>query len=101
MGILAGTCAACTTGTWGVAAGTTDGGAGHDTCVAACPCGKWAKAFDTLQPLRCVAHDTCGAIQASATLRATTTAGTATTNTVCADCADGTYAAGMWAKCAL
>merc|ERR1712195_421309 len=80
-GILAGTCAACTTGTWGVAAGTTDGdctactpvansegltctdatdsrvtacaatygwtsgGAGHDTCVAACPCGKWAKTW--------------------------------------------------------
>merc|ERR1712166_1277940 len=39
--------------------------------------------------------------QASGTLRATTTAGTATTNTVCADCADGTFAAGMWAKCAL
>merc|ERR1712195_330892 len=73
----------------------------HDTCVAACPCGKWAKAFDTLQPLRCTAHGTCGAIQASGTLRATTTAGTATTNTVCADCADGTFAAGMWAKCAL
>merc|ERR1719424_1380320 len=23
--------------------GWTSGGAGHDTCVAACPCGKWAK----------------------------------------------------------
>merc|ERR1712195_190220 len=94
-GILAGTCAACTTGTWGVAAGTTDGdctacttvangegltcasattsrvtkckatygwtsgGAGHDTCVAACPCGKWAKTWTTGQPLRCTDVTAC------------------------------------------
>merc|ERR1711935_418849 len=131
--IAAGTCAACTDGTF-PANGATDcsactpvangvgltctsattsrvtacaatygwasGGAGHDTCVAACPCGKWAKPFATLQPLRCTNHRACGAIQGSATLRATTTAGTATTDTVCADCATGTYAADMWTQCA-
>merc|ERR1712028_295772 len=136
--IAAGSCAACTAGTWGADAancaactpvangsgltcasattsrvtacaatyGWTSGGAnGADTCVAVCPCGQWAKTFAcgpaaVCPTLRCVAHDTCGAIQASGTLRATTTAGTATTNTVCADCAADTFAAGMWAKCA-
>merc|ERR1740130_1110433 len=134
-GILAGTCAACTTGTWGVAAGTTDGdctacttvangegltcasattsrvtkckatygwtsgGAGHDTCVAACPCGQWAKPWVTGQPLRCTAHGVCGDQLAGAVMRATTTAGTATADKVCADCAADTYAAGYWADC--
>merc|ERR1711865_771522 len=65
-----------------------------DSCVDVCACGFYAKANV------CTAHDTCGQIQASATLRATTTAGTATTNTVCADCAADTFAAGMWTKCA-
>jgi len=133
--IAAGTCAACTDGTFAangaadcaactpVANGvgltcasattsrvtacdatygwTSGGVGGHDTCVAACPCGKWAKPWSTGQPLRCTTHSTCGAIQASGTLRDTTTAGTATTNTVCADCAAGTFAADMWTKCAL
>merc|ERR1712195_281383 len=44
----------------------------------------------------CRAHDTCGQAVpgATTTARATTTAGTATANTVCAACAAGTYATG-------
>merc|ERR1719272_2582850 len=44
----------------------------------------------------CRAHDACGQAVpgATTTARATTTAGTATANTVCAACADGTYATG-------
>merc|ERR1711865_866164 len=130
-GILAGTCAACTDGTYAAGAGDcaactpvansegltctdatdsrvtkcaatygwTSGGAGHDTCVAACPCGQWAKPWVTGQPLRCTAHGVCGDQLAGAVMRATTTAGTATADKVCADCAADTYAAGYWAEC--
>merc|ERR1712028_34495 len=80
--------------------GWTSGGAGHDTCVAACPCGQWAKPWVTGQPLRCTAHGVCGDQLAGAVMRATTTAGTATADKVCADCAADTYAAGYWADCA-
>merc|ERR1712166_1381209 len=72
----------------------------HDTCVAACPCGQWAKPWVTGQPLRCTAHGVCGDQLAGAVMRATTTAGTATADKVCADCAADTYAAGYWADCA-
>merc|ERR1712195_447579 len=132
-GILAGSCAACTDGTYAAGDtndcaactpvansegltcasattsrvtkcaatyGWTSGGAGHDTCVAACPCGKWAKPWVTGQPLRCTAHGVCGDQLAGAVMRATTTAGTATADKVCADCAADTYAAGYWADCA-
>merc|ERR1711865_831445 len=130
-GILAGTCAACTTGTWGVAAGTTDGdctactpvangvgltctsatnsevtacdatygwtsgGAGHDTCVAACPCGKWAKTWATGQPLRCTDVTACAGTTdgAGATNRAEAVAATATADRTCTACADGFWAA--------
>merc|ERR1712195_284336 len=92
-GILAGSCAACTDGTYAAGDtndcaactpvansegltcasattsrvtkcaatyGWTSGGVGHDTCVAACPCGQWAKPWVTGQPLRCTAHGVCG-----------------------------------------
>merc|ERR1712166_391243 len=131
-GILAGSCALCTAGTFAAGDGDcaactpvansegltcasattsrvtkcaatygwTSGGAGHDTCVAACPCGQWAKPWVTGQPLRCTAHGVCGDQLAGAVMRATTTAGTATADKVCADCAADTYAAGYWADCA-
>merc|ERR1712195_175190 len=51
------------------------------------------------QPLRCTAHGVCGD-QLNPNQRATTTAGTATADKVCADCAADTYAAGYWADCA-
>merc|ERR1712166_573472 len=130
-GILAGSCALCTAGTFAAGDGDcaactpvansegltctdatdsrvtkcaatygwTSGGAGHDTCVAACPCGQWAKPWVTGQPLRCTAHGVCGD-QLNPNQRATTTAGTATADKVCADCAADTYAAGYWADCA-
>merc|ERR1712195_85066 len=132
-GILAGSCALCTAGTFGAngaadcaACTTVDNGVGltctdatdsrvtacdatygwtsaadvagtHDTCVAACPCGQWAKPWVTGQPLRCTAHGVCGDQLAGAVMRATTTAGTATADKVCADCAADTYAAGYCA----
>merc|ERR1712166_844967 len=75
--------------------GWTSGGAGHDTCVAACPCGKWAKTWTTGQPLRCVAVTACAGTNGAATpvTRVQVNAATATADRTCTPCATGFWAA--------